>query len=943
MECNMKNSEKSARKAKGKAGKIFTYILNTLLTLLLIGFITGIIVVCAFAVYVNRNLDPEIDESLLNVGQSITTKLYYYDYEDREYRVGEPVELEDQRLYGAENNIWVSYTDIPKYLVDAFVSIEDHRFWDHHGVDWYRTAGAVVNFATSYTAQYGGSTITQQLIKNLTGEKEATIQRKVQEILRALNLEKKKDKTEILEMYLNIVFLSQNCHGVQSAAYTYFGKDVSDLSLIECAAIAGITNAPTKYDPVINPENNKERRDTILKRMLELGKISQEEFDSAYDKELELNFKGRAVTTSNTSNSWYTDAVIDDVIDALVKKYGFTTKYASDLVWTGGLQIYTLMDPEVQSALEEVYEDENSFPKANNAIQPQSAMVIIDPKTGDVLGMVGARGEKTQNRILNRATSTTRSPGSSIKPLSVYAPALEYGLLTYGSVFDDTPVMFLNSKGQTGTLGYTDEELEKFNKDEDGNTILPDPSPYPKNLPYIYNGLTTVHDAVRRSVNTVAVRILNKLTIDTSFDFVKNKLHMDNFIEYKEVNGVGMTDKTISALGLGGMTYGETVLEMTAAYQIFANNGVYNKPRMWDKVLDSEGNVILTNEPESEVVISEQNASIMTKMMEEVVTTGTASNIKLKNKVNIAGKTGTTNEDYDRWFLGYTPYYVGGIWFGYDIPQVLDNLAFSPTTVPWETVMEKIHEKYFEAAAETGEPIKRFTLADGVVTATYCRDSGKLMTDACRLDPRGDRAETGYFTTATVPSEYCDCHIAVDYDKVTGGVALGNCPKENIVKVGMIQVERSFPIQITVTDAQYVYKPLPSGIKPAGWWGSPFFEKALPEKTYVGITDLKGGRQFNATCYEHYDFNADPGKADSEKTDSGNEKPDIPDIDIPDEPIDSDPASSEFEDETERRDDSAPSSDSETGSESESESTTERETSEEHSEDDKPPAWLDIE
>ena len=448
MECNMKNSEKSARKAKGKAGKIFTYILNTLLTLLLIGFITGIIVVCAFAVYVNRNLDPEIDESLLNVGQSITTKLYYYDYEDREYRVGEPVELEDQRLYGAENNIWVSYTDIPKYLVDAFVSIEDHRFWDHHGVDWYRTAGAVVNFATSYTAQYGGSTITQQLIKNLTGEKEATIQRKVQEILRALNLEKKKDKTEILEMYLNIVFLSQNCHGVQSAAYTYFGKDVSDLSLIECAAIAGITNAPTKYDPVINPENNKERRDTILKRMLELGKISQEEFDSAYDKELELNFKGRAVTTSNTSNSWYTDAVIDDVIDALVKKYGFTTKYASDLVWTGGLQIYTLMDPEVQSALEEVYEDENSFPKANNAIQPQSAMVIIDPKTGDVLGMVGARGEKTQNRILNRATSTTRSPGSSIKPLSVYAPALEYGLLTYGSVFDDTPVMFLNSKGR---------------------------------------------------------------------------------------------------------------------------------------------------------------------------------------------------------------------------------------------------------------------------------------------------------------------------------------------------------------------------------------------------------------------------------------------------------------------------------------------------------------
>lgn len=885
-----------AKKASGTLGKILTYVLNTLLTLLLVLFITGIIVGCTFAVYVNNYLDPEIDESLLSVGQSLTSKIYYYDYEDREYRVGEAVELEDQRLYGAKNNIWVTYTDIPEDLVDAFVSLEDHRFWDHKGVDWYRTAGAVLNFVTSYTGRYGGSTITQQLIKNLTQDDDVTIQRKVQEILRALNLEKKKEKSEILEMYLNTIFLSQNCNGVQSAAYTYFGKDVSELSLIECAAIASITNAPTKYDPVLNPENNKDRRNTCLDLMLKYGKITQEEYDGAYDKELELNYKGKAVTTSNTSNSWYTDAVIDDVIDALVDEYGFTSEYASNLVWTGGLQIYTLMDPEVQNVLEEVYVNEDSFPKANNAIQPQSAMVVIDPATGDVLGLVGARGEKNKNRILNRATHTTRSPGSSIKPLSVYGPALEYGLITYGSVFDDVPVTF-NSKE------YTADELEKLPKDENGETVFPDPTPYPKNLPYVYNGLTTVHDALRRSVNTISTRILDKLGIDNSFDFVKNKLHMDSFLEYVDVNGRILSDKTISALAMGGMTYGVTVLEMTAAYQIFANNGVYNKPRMWDKVLDSKGNVILENKPESEVVMSEQNASIMVKMLQDVVTSGTAADITLKNKVNTAGKTGTTNDDYDRWFLGFTPYYVAGIWFGYDTPQALDSLSFSPTTVPWDKIMTRLHEDIIADASNGGEELKKFTLADGVTTAEYCRDSGKLVTEACLNDPRGSRKETGYFTNSTVPTEYCDCHILVDYDYVTGGVATDGCPKENVIKVGMIQVDRSFPIEITVTDAQYVYKELPSGLEPGQWWGVPFFQNAIPEDTYVGITNLRGGRQFNSACYEHYKAEpAEPAEPEEPEepteSDTGDET-DAGDItDNTSETVAPDPDNEKFEDET---------------------------------------------
>lgn len=884
-----------ARNGAGVLTKILTYAVNVILTLLLILFITGIIVGCTFAVYINQYLDPEIDESLLAVGQSLTSKVYYYDYEDREYRVGEAVEIEDQRLYGAQNNIWVSYTDIPENLVDAFVSIEDHRFWEHNGVDWYRTAGAVVNFVTSYTGRYGGSTITQQFIKNFTMENDVTIQRKVQEILRALNLEKKKEKTEIMEMYLNTIFLSQNCNGVQAAAYTYFGKDVSELSLIECAAIACITNAPTKYDPVINPDNNKERRNTVLDMMLKYEYITKEEYDEAYDKDLELNYKGRAVTTSNTSNSWYTDAVIDDVIDALVEEYGFTKEYASNLVWTGGLQIYTLMDPEVQKTLEEAYENENTFPKANNAIQPQSAMVVIDPKTGDVLGLVGARGEKTSNRVLNRATHTTRSPGSSIKPLSTYGPALEYNLITYGSVFDDVPVTF-------NVKEYTSKEAEKLPKDENGETVYPDPTPYPKNLPYVYNGLTTVHDALRRSVNTVSVRILDEVGIENSFDFVKNKLHMDSFIEYAEVNGKILSDKTVSALAMGGMTYGVTVLEMTAAYQIYANNGVYNKPRMWDKVVDSQGNVILENKPESEVVMSEQNASIMVKMLEDVVKSGTAADITLKNKVSTAGKTGTTNDDYDRWFVGFTPYYVSGIWFGYDTPQSLYNIPSSPTTKPWDNIMTKLHEDIIAEANAGGEPLRKFKLADGIQTAEYCRDSGKLVTEACTLDPRGNRKETGYFTSSTVPTEYCDCHILVDYDKETGGVVINGCPEENIIKVGMIQADRVFPIEVTVTDAQYVYKPLPRGLEPGLWWGVPFFENIIPEDTYIGTTNLKGGRQFNSACYEHY--TADGTIEETEETEEETEESDNaydeeqrdPDNEVfEDEPVDTERETEEVE------------------------------------------------
>ncbi|MEE1356303.1 MAG: transglycosylase domain-containing protein, partial [Clostridia bacterium] len=393
-------------------------------TILLICIITGIIVGCAFSIYIKNYIDPTIDESLLATGgTSQTTQIYYYNYEDieaRQNRTGDAVELEDQRLYGEQNSLWADYADIPQDLKDAFVAIEDKRFWDHSGVDWIRTGSAVLKFFVG-NSSYGGSSITQQLVKNLTSYDDVTIQRKVQEIVCALNLEKTKSKEEILELYLNIIPLSQRCYGVQSAANTYFGKDVSELSLIECVCIASITNAPTRYDPVQNPENNQERRDSILEEMLAQGYITQEEFDSAYDKELTLNLT--EVSTTISTNSWYTDTVIEDVISDLMETYNYTRQVASQKIYSGGLQIYTLMDPEVQNALDEVFCDDSIFEKALkkevSGVPAESAMVITDPYTGDLLGIVGGRGVKTENRILNLASQSVRASGSSIKPLAV--------------------------------------------------------------------------------------------------------------------------------------------------------------------------------------------------------------------------------------------------------------------------------------------------------------------------------------------------------------------------------------------------------------------------------------------------------------------------------------------------------------------------------------------
>jgi len=844
--------------------KLLSAVVNVVLTVLLIGVLTGIIAGTAFAVYIKNYIDPTVDEALfMSGGTSQTTKLYYYDYTDRTNRIGEAVELEDQRLYGTENSLWAPLSDIPKELRDAFISIEDKRFQDHKGVDWIRSLKAVANFFLGFDdTTGGGSTITQQLIKNVTEYDDVTIQRKVQEMLMALNLEKVKTKDEILELYLNIVPLSQRCIGVQAAANTYFSKDVSELSLIECCAIASITNAPTRYDPVQHPENNAYRRNLILDFMLEFGCITLDEYEDAYteieviyneDDEIEdiivieeklvINYNETA-NDAIATNSWYTDTVISDVINDLVEKKGYTRLAASNMIYYGGLNIYTCMDPDVQAKMEKVMENEANFPEKTSGVAAECSMVVIDPFTGDLLGVIGGRGEKTENRILNYAIQTLRPPGSSIKPLAVYGPSIEEKIVTWSTVFDDVPINF----------GENDND------------------PWPDNLPYVYEGLVNVKYGLATSKNTVSLKTLTKLTIDKSFDYMQNRFKLPTLVDVAYYNdGTSYTDRGLAALGLGQLSHGATVRDMVSCYTAFPNRGVVSKCRSYLEVTDSSGNVILSNDYEARVVFSEETAYVVTKILENVVDWGTSTKISLDQKIDCAGKTGTSNDDKDRWFIGFTPYYVGGVWYGYATPKTMTSeLWYSPSNRIWDLVMTLVHEDIIKDIESGAAEKKTFEQPANVVKASYCKYSGKLMSEACYLDPRYDATqpyggigEEGYFVAGTEPTEKCDCHVIVLYDSVTGGLAHSGCPKENVIKVALITLpeNRVFPMQLAVSDAEYVYRPLAPGSRPAAYTYNPYFAATLAKDTFAGISNYWGAKQFNAFCTAHFDYDAyDKGK-----------------------------------------------------------------------------------
>lgn len=626
--------------------------------------------------------DPVFNLTEEKYSQNQTSFIYGYDSD------GNQVEL--TRLHGEENRIWVNLDDMSPHLKDAFIAIEDQRFEKHHGVDWIRTIGVIVKPSNS---GQGGSTITQQLIKNLTDEKDVTIVRKFNEILSALNLERNYSKDEIIEAYLNTIYLSEGCYGVKTAAETYFGKDVSDLNIAECASIAAITQFPGKYDPLRKPENNRQRQLRILEEMLSQGFITQEEYTEAVAYEMVFtnseNYQGSQVSDSesgsneNKIDSYYVDYVVKTVLEDL-QKMGYTERKAKSLLYGGGLKIYTAVDFDVQNALEDVYENYKRMPDET----VQGAMVVMNYE-GRVLGLVGGTGEYSGSLELNRAFQSYRQPGSSIKPLSVYGPAFEKSLnddsvdIYWSTLIDDRPLKEVNGKM------------------------------WPTNEGGGYSGAkTTIQKGIANSLNTISARTLDMIGVDYAYDYITNRFH---------ISSLSAADCDYAPLATGSLTEGVSVLEMTAAYAAFGNGGAYYQPYCYYKIEDSQGNVLIETDAAStkEQALTESTGWLMNKILQTVMTSGTGRSYKISG-VECFGKTGTTTDSKDRWFVGGTPEYVAAVWYGYDMPkEIVYRLSSNPAGTIWETVMNEIYDV-------KGKNVTEFPEYDGIVQKSYDSSNGLL-------------------------------------------------------------------------------------------------------------------------------------------------------------------------------------------------------------------------
>ncbi|WP_058485803.1 transglycosylase domain-containing protein [Defluviitalea phaphyphila] len=742
---------------------------------------------------------------------------------------------EIDRLHGNENRIYVTLDEIPLHLQHAFIAIEDERFYEHNGIDLKGIFRAIIVNIKNMDFSEGASTITQQLIKNRILTNEKTIERKLQEQYLAVQLEKKYDKDQILEWYLNEIGLGHGLNGVQAAANTYFNKDVSELTLAESAVIAAITQNPSKYSPIRFPENNRERQQTVLEKMLEQGYITQSEYDEAIKEDVYSKIQETSQQSiGDSKHSYYVDQIIEDVINDLQEKKGYTATEASNLIYNGGLSIYTPFNQEMQDIVDKYYNNDEFYPPNSfelkviynlsvkqsdgsekhfggegiipneDAIeefkkqkkedwgisedaeitqetcytipQPQSAMVIMDYHNGHVLAISGGRGEKIGNLMFNRATHAKRQPGSAFKILAAYAPALDTGKITPATVIDDVPLKVKN--------GSSYKWINNWNGQ--------------------YAGLTTVREGIYNSMNILAVKTLLNVGIDTAFDYLQN-FGFTTLIDYEERNGVAYTDKN-PVLALGGLTDGVTPLELTAAYGAIANNGVYIEPVFYTKVLDHEGNLLIDNTPEQHRVLKETTAFLLTDMMEDVITepTGTGRLAKFNNIKNmpIAGKTGTTSDNKDLVFVGYTPYYVAGIWLGHDTPKPL-IYDRSYHNMLWSAIMEEIHKDL---------PIKQFEVPSGIVKARICTESGKLATSNCEEDPRGATIRYEYFEQGTQPTEYCDVHVKEKICTVSGKLSNEYCPEETVKeKVFIVRPEPYIPPSENGPFPQDTKYELPSG------------------------------------------------------------------------------------------------------------------------------------
>ena len=772
---------------KGGAGRVILGILKVIGTLILIGCTTGAILACFAATYIKTVIIPQdyVDASAYSMNLSST--IYYTDP-----ATGEAREL--RTLHGEENRVKVDYEEIPEDLINALVAIEDQRFWKHQGVDWRRTGGAFLNMFLGMKDTYGGSTITQQLIKNMTQNDDVTVKRKILEIFRALEFERNYSKEEILEMYLNYIFLGESCYGVGTASLTYFGKPVSELSLAQCASLIGITNNPSRYDPYISDytlEQNKLRQEIILNEMLEQGYITQAEHDAAVAEELVFVGRGQG-TTSTTVYSYFEDQLIKDVIADLKAEYDLSDQMASQWVYNGGLSIYCTQDPEIQAKVDAVYEDLSNFnATSSTGAQLQSAITVIDNATGNVVAVAGGVGEKTGSLTLNRALSQ-RQPGSAIKPLAVYAPALDLGVITPATVIDDSPYSF----------------------DGDGG------SPWPVNSYGYYRGLTNVYNGLQDSINTLAVKVLaNYTSPQVAYDFLVNNLGFstDHLVVQEERNGTVFSDIGLAQLALGGLTDGVTTLEMASAYSAFPRGGLYIEPRTYTKVerVDPDTGavtVLLDNQAESHAAMKDSTAWYINTMLQNVVRNGTGTSARFEGStMPIAGKTGTTTSRKDLYFVGYSAYYTAAVWSGFDQPERMSSGLQQQSAVTWKKVMSAIHE---------GLEDKSFpTPSAGTVTVPVCADSGLQATEACKHDARtgeGGRIINMTFVKGDEPTTFCEVHKDVeicldapflDADGSPNGMyhlAGEFCPEESRRTVSILDITREgAAAAVTVRDNQF--------------------------------------------------------------------------------------------------------------------------------------------
>ena len=622
----------------------------------------------------------EVFDKLITVKDNPVADIFYMDYataEDRAARNGTPVAYKGKLIYD-DRSYWSSIDTVPPLVTELF---------------------------TAYVTPE--SPIVLELIKTHIGEGDVDSRQ-------ITALEEKYGKETLTEIYLNTIRFSDKIFGINAASMGYFGKSLGQLELSDIAMLCAILNAD---DPRIDPEGNKAAYEAILTSLKDKGRITEEEYNTYLVKQFTFNPEFTPVY------DWYTEVVIADAIKLLSQKYEIDAAAAEKKLYSDNLKIYTVVDPDVQTLLESFYADGSNFMRIDNGTQPQSAMVITDPATNDILALVGSRWEKTSNNFPNYATVKTRSPGSSIKPVAVYGPCLESGLIHYSTLVEDNYYTKLNDK------------------------------PWPSNWPEGYRGLTPVYDGVRRSVNTIAVRLLMKYGATESYEFVHDKLGMHSVVGSEtDSRGYIVSDKNASALALGGMLHGITVRELIGAYQIFNNKGVFTGNRTILKIEDAYGNVIVDNEGIPSQVISAPNASIMTKMLQNVVDSGTADCITLDDRVQCAGKTGTTSYDKDRWFMGYTPYFMAGVWFAYENSRSLAGFSEikSPAVDVWDKFMTKLHEQEIFSKGITP---KDFELNEGTIVKDICSGTGKLANSSC-----GSRITKGYYTEDNMPTEYCNWH-----------------------------------------------------------------------------------------------------------------------------------------------------------------------------------------